>query len=1011
MVLMSQPASRPSVLCLAESNAHDIVIAGMTDRIVTFNGNTGTIVKTDHRNDGPTTAIAADHHRRLIATATGLPGESTTIDLAMLDPNGQPTERLARLEGPTDQIFALAFQPDGGRFLTGAGYGKVIHVWDVDKRQHVMVIKEHSDTIRGMAWHPNKPWLATCAADRTVKIWELPSGRCIHSMNESTDWLNALQWDAHGQNLIAGGVDRSIRSWEVNATAFTLRKSKFAHERPILALGLFGSNWLSMGEDKIIKSWEGKDLKEKGSAGPINSPLSSMITSRNGKTAWIGGFDGNVRRLDPESMKISATWDIVAPPRVTSYLPNYIPRGSKSSIMLTGNGLNQINWKNARLEDASIGAVEVSLDGTRVAIEVETAPELIPGPRIFDYPLPDGVRQSNEIEITLASPEMPSRTAPLSYHGHLIQAGQIDRVFLNIEQGRETGVLLTTSKDSTLDPVVRISTIRGTVIAEGKRWLGFVPSKTDQYVIEIHDKEYRQGNQRYWLHVGAIPVISTIMPNALQAGKSYKFRFLGVNLGSNQEFELKSNPDSLIQSRASLPEHHKKIAGAIGPNITTWPQFTQTDSIHQPPFGASGIIGMSSPSHTWKFDAKKGQRLILEINAARNGSPLDSLIEVRDTAGKSIPQMQLQPVGQTIVAFRNHDAKNPGIRLETWSDLTVNDFIYAGGDLMRIRALPRNPDDDCQFFASNGKRQAWLGTTSTQHPIGQTLLKVVPMPPGTVIESGAWPAVQIHAINDDGPPGHGSDSLLFFDPPKDGEYQVVIQDSTGSPRDGSFYNLSVKPVQEDFSIALKSATSTIEPGGSAEITLDIQRKDGWSGDISFEVLGVPEGWLAPKAYASKMENSATLALYKMKENAAWPNHFSIRATGTLGEKLISRTISGPTISAISSGDVTIRADVMELRINAGEKARVSVEIKRVAGFDGRVPLDVRGLPQGVRILDVGLNGILLTPGQSKRVLEIEADSWVTSQSTPFIITAKREGKPEYVGPPVLLQVESQTRRK
>jgi WD40 repeat protein len=1008
---MCQTPSRPSVLCLTESNVPDIVIAGMTDRIVTFNGTTGKLSKTEYRTDGPTTAIGIDLSRKMVATATGAPGEPCAIDLTLLNSTGEPAERIARLAGPTDQIFALAFQPNGGRFLTGAGYGKLIHVWDIDKSQQIMVIKEHSDTIQSMAWHPTQPWLATCAADRTVKIWEFPSGRCLHSMNESSDWLNTLHWDNRGQNLVAAGVDRSIRSWEVTANKFTLKKSKFAHERPILSLGLFGSNWLSMGEDKMIKSWDMTDLKEKGSAGPINASLSSMVVSRAGKTAWIGGFDGNVRRLDTDSMKIGATLDIVAPPKVTSHQPNHIPRGSKSSVMVIGNGLNQIDWKQTRLKDATIGTVEIGLDGTRVAIEVEIAPDIIPGPRILDYPMPDGSRQSHDVEITLGLPESTSKTTPLSYQGRLLRAGQVDKISVKLEKNQETGFLVTMTKNSTLDPVIRISTNHGTVVAEGNKWLGFKPQKADQYVIEIHDKEYRQGDQQYWLHIGAFPVISTIFPNALQAGKTAKMVILGVNLGDHQEIELKASPDASNLSRVILPDHIKNLPGGIGPQITEWPQYTQADSLHQTPFGASGILGSNKTSDRWRFVGKKGEKLILEINASRNGSPLDSHLEIRDASGKIIPQTMLQPVAQTIVAFRNHDAKNPGIRLETWSDLTVNDFLYAGGDLMRIRALPRNPDDDCQFFATNGKRQGWLGTTPTQHPIGQTLLKVIPKPPGSIIENSAWPTVVIPAMNDDGPPGYGPDSMMYFDPPTDGEYHVIVQESTGIPRDGAFYNLSIKPAKEDLAISLKSPTSTIGPGGSAEISIDVQRKDGWNGHVELEVVGVPEGWLAPKAYASNMENSATLALYKLKEDAAWPNQLSIKASATLGGKLVSRIIQGPKLSTIQSGDVTIRPEIKELRIVAGEKALLPVVINRVAGFDGRVPLDVRGLPQGVRVLDVGLNGILMLPGQSRRILEIEADSWVTSQSNPLIVTAKREGKPEFIGPLVVLTINSSSARK
>ena len=45
-----------------------------------------------------------------------------------------------------------------------------------------------------------------------------------------------------------------------------------------------------------------------------------------------------------------------------------------------------------------------------------------------------------------------------------------------------------------------------------------------------------------------------------------------------------------------------------------------------------------------------------------------------------------------------------GIRLETWNELAMDDYLYVGGELMRIRDLPKNPDDDCQFYAVAGQR-------------------------------------------------------------------------------------------------------------------------------------------------------------------------------------------------------------------------------------------------------------------------------------------------------------------
>ena len=84
---------------------------------------------------------------------------------------------------------------------------------------------------------------------------------------------------------------------------------------------------------------------------------------------------------------------------------------------------------------------------------------------------------------------------------------------------------------------------------------------------------------------------------------------------------------------------------------------------------------------------------------------------------------------------------------------------------------------------------------------------------------------------------------------------------------------------------------------------------------------------------------------------------------------------------------------------------MTVKIERRNGFKGRVPLDVRGLPHGVRVLDIGLNGILVLPGQTTRTIEIFCEPWVKPTEHPFVVFARREGKgTEHAAKSVLLRV-------
>src|SRR5262249_17226991 len=82
----------------------------------------------------------------------------------------------------------------------------------------------------------------------------------------------------------------------------------------------------------------------------------------------------------------------------------------------------------------------------------------------------------------------------------------------------------------------------------------------------------------------------------------------------------------------------------------------------------------------------------------------------------------------------------------------------------------------------------------------------------------------------------------------------------------------------------------------------------------------------------------------------------------------------------------------EITLRPGGETKLTVAIERRNGFQGRVPLEVRGLPHGVRVLDIGLNGILITERETRRTMVLHAEPWVEPTSHPIVVLAKREGK-------------------
>ena len=78
------------------------------------------------------------------------------------------------------------------------------------------------------------------------------------------------------------------------------------------------------------------------------------------------------------------------------------------------------------------------------------------------------------------------------------------------------------------------------------------------------------------------------------------------------------------------------------------------------------------------------------------------------------------------------------------------------------------------------------------------------------------------------------------------------------------------------------------------------------------------------------------------------------------------------LALMPPSDIMMQTLTREVTLDAGGKGEIKVKIARQNGFGGRVPVEVRNLPQRVRVLDVGLNGVLINEDETERSFTIEA---------------------------------------
>jgi hypothetical protein len=291
--------------------------------------------------------------------------------------------------------------------------------------------------------------------------------------------------------------------------------------------------------------------------------------------------------------------------------------------------------------------------------------------------------------------------------------------------------------------------------------------------------------------------------------------------------------------------------------------------------------------------------------------------------------------------------------------------------------------------------------------MGQPMYKVAIHPPGTAFPANGLPLVTLPWRNDDGGPGFGKDSRLVFDPPADGIYSVRVLDSRGEGSAAHAYRLTVRQPRPDFQVSFSPTAPVVFKGSAVPVRVSARRVDEFEGEILLKLTGLPPGFEAPETTIPAGENSTAFALWASGE-VKLPEKRTpliLEARALVGGKEVVRSAEGGLPGLVESGDLITTTEQAEVTVRPGGEVKLTVKVERRNGFKGRVPLEVQGLPHGVRVLDVGLNGILITEAESVRTFAIYAEPWVEPTTHPFLVFARREGKGgEHAARSVLLRV-------
>ena len=412
---------------------------------------------------------------------------------------------------------------------------------------------------------------------------------------------------------------------------------------------------------------------------------------------------------------------------------------------------------------------------------------------------------------------------------------------------------------------------------------------------------------------GQSPVLAHAQPGAARPGETTEVLFFGENLSGEAQlwtsFAAPAVPGSATNSaerdsgrqvfRVTLPRDARPGVGAVRVATTNGvsglllfavdalasvsaSRTNKSAAAAQAlrlPVAVEGVIE-ELLSDYYKFNARRGERVNVEVVAQRLGSRLDPVVRLFDAQGRELAYSDDEP-GLGADARLTWRCPATGEYV-----LELRDILYEGGARHRYRlrvggapwpargvspdgaetaevepndtgatatrfAVPavlsgnfaRNQDRDFyQFEAAKNERLVFRAQTRSLGSPGEVFLQVQRTDGTKVAEASVNGADE------------GTLTNTFGDA---GGYRLLVEELNRRGGPGFFYRVAVAPLRAGFELSVDTDRLEAAPGGSFELKVSCARRE-YDGPITLALGGAGDGFTLENAVIPEKKNEATL---------------------------------------------------------------------------------------------------------------------------------------------------------
>ncbi len=689
-----------------------------------------------------------------------------------------------------------------------------------------------------------------------------------------------------------------------------------------------------------------------------------------------------------------------AQPQLGRLEPFGVQRGTSRKIVLQGTRLKDA--KELLFYEPGIAVKEMkALDDAKVEVELEVAPDCRVGLHGCQLVTSTGI--TNMRMIAIGTLPETAEVEPNNEFGKpqeislgttvtgIIQNEDVDHFSLELKAGQRLVVEVegvrgwSGLRNDFFDPYVAVldADRYEKAVADDVPLLyqdpvcTFVAPADGKYVVLIRDSSYGgAGDYAYRMHVGLFPRPFTVVPAGGQPGELVEAAFVEADGNTiKRQIQLPSAPSNnfplVLENESGIAPSPNFVR--VSPHKVTV-EAEPNDTLKEPtvssgplPAAFCGQIGKPEDEDWFEFEAKKGQKLNVQVYARKVlRSPLDSVINVYGPKGNSIGGNDDSGAPDSLLTV---NVAEDGLH-----KIRITDHLRRGGPDYgyRIEVTPAAPslslalpevreDESVTVSVPRGNKMAVMVNAARQEFGGDLTIAMADLPAGVKVEPVTMKADQ-------------------------GSIPVLISAAADAPIDGTLVRLFAKPVAEqpaiegDVSIRHKlvrgqnrrdvfgydaprlplavteespAQIEIVQPqvpivrDGSMNLKIKVQRKEGFKEAIPVRLLYNPAGIGSSGSIsipADKDEVDLPMTANGSAAMGVWP--VIAIATVNIGHGSIE-IASSPINLEIADRPFTF--EFPKTSAEQGGKAQVMVRVTVNRKLDGNTEIELLGIPAGVTV--------------------------------------------------------------